>query len=404
MKFPEVLAGMRHLSYKVFECCPLRWIKLVMLFSLPIFLVACFQQGNQETLSTVTSSSVPLSTKPAPTLEKTEVLPTTTTEVEVSFPITTSNYLISTSTSLIIPGKGEIHQIALSPSQDVLAVATDDGVQLVAADSLESIRSIASGNVSLSLAYFPQGDGLFVGNADGRIRCWNFESGRYLGSFRDHLIGVRNLTVLPYTNSLVSSGDDGRVVFWYIANCGDGGSFSANMQFVDESARNRITSLAADEDALAVAIGTNRKVIILDAVGGTLKQTITTFSGWVRALAFSPHADMLAMADGDFRILFAPTNTWQVAWAVRTSVPGDVTALAYHPSGRALAFATDRGFIRLWEMRGDGEISSKTIERTTLFKQNAPVTDLAFNQQGTMLFASTEDGYLLAFPFALKDD
>ncbi|MCD6400588.1 MAG: hypothetical protein J7L73_01550 [Anaerolineales bacterium] len=339
--------------------------------------------------------ALPLENTPTKSLSTTlHVSPTS------SFPITTTNYLIPSMTKIKVPTNGAVSQISTASSQDIVAAGTNNGVWIYDIQTHKLIKSIAQGLPCSSLNFIPENNILAIGSPDGNIYWWNPDKDLFLGTINDHLLGVTHIVPIPNMPSLVSSSDDGRVIVWDVSSARENKAPPSKKVFTNSAAQNRISSLAASPDSRYIAIGTHRKVIILSPAGNEMLQSFSRFFGWVRALTFSPDSKHLIIADGDLRILFYSTNTWEQESSEIVDVPGEVTALSTHPDGSILAIGTDRGVIQIWEfVSPDLHHSEPTIQKTILLSQEGAITDLRFDQQGTVLVASSDDGNIFFFPF-----
>jgi WD40 repeat protein len=90
---------------------------------------------------------------------------------------------------------------------------------------------------------------------------------------------------------------------------------------------------------------------IWDTAAGTTRATLTSHTGPVRGVAFSPDGAQLATAsaDGTARLWDTATGTARVTLAGHTSSVWDV---AFSPNGTHLATASADGTARLWDIAG----------------------------------------------------
>ena len=122
--------------------------------------------------------------------------------------------------------QGEAVALAFSPDGEMLAVGSDRGsVALWSLDGLrpEGVWMPHRGGVS-GLVYSPDGSLLISAGRDGAIRLWDaarlpgVEGGpaldRRLASYGRHGAPVRSLAISRDGSTLVSGGDDARVLVW----------------------------------------------------------------------------------------------------------------------------------------------------------------------------------------------
>ncbi|RMF03058.1 MAG: hypothetical protein D6768_06770 [Chloroflexi bacterium] len=135
---------------------------------------------------------------------------------------------------------------------------------------------------------------------------------------------------------------------------------------------------------LAAPVGGNQ-INIWEVDGGALRHTL---DGNVTAMAFSPDEKMLAVAGGNYR-----TKTWTVTnWDVATGqklqnlpVHGDaVSRLAFSPNSQLLASSADDNIVRVWKVPGGQE-------KTHLTRYNShPPLEIAFAGNDRMIVAGVQ--------------
>ena len=388
-----------------------------LLLGLAVFFVAgCAPAGGTPPLEAaradaVQSTRAATSTqakKSSPVVQATTV-PDNSIATQSSFPLTTTAFIIPSVTQIRIPVDGGVHQIGLSSSEAKVFAATDYGILAYDTVTMTKPVMVAKGAVCLSMAYLHQADVLVAGNPDGKVQWWHVAKNRFLGAFDTRSMGVRYLMTDKDESVLVSGGDNGRVVAWSLSGYSAEKLPSSKPLFVDDSVQNRISGMAVSQVA---AVGTFGKLLILDLKNGGVQNVFSHYAGWIRALAFTRDGSMLAAADGAWRIIFYKTSGWQFYRDEVLDVPGDITALAFHPENQMLAVGSERGSVQIWvfpaQVDENGSSRKPPIVKTTIWEHGGEVTDLKFNANGTMLFAAMADGDILIFPFRVvrseKDD
>ncbi|MFI0454572.1 helix-turn-helix domain-containing protein [Actinomadura sp. 6N118] len=129
---------------------------------------------------------------------------------------------------------------------------------------------------------------------------------------------------------------------------------------------------------------------------GLADQTIQTASSTVRALAFSPDNQTLAIG-ADRNVELSPRNHTGPPQRL-TALSAPVTALTYNATGDTLAIGAEDGSVALWDIR--------TRTRTfTLASQQGPVRALLFDPSGNWLAIVGVSGaarwWTLSQPWAL---
>lgn len=193
--------------------------------------------------------------------------------------------------------------LALRPDGKTFASASWDGTvrQWSLADGRERSRLKSQSDVN-TLAYGLDGDVLFTGHKDGRVRMWVADTGDYIDEFIGHEMAVTRLVVSSDGSRLLSAGIDGSVRLWFppdrntmlTLNGHDGPVFS--------------TAFAADGQQ-ALSGGRDGLLNVWDLRTGKLLRSIKAHDGPVWAVAFS--------ADGRFAISSGSDETVRI-WHLET--------------------------------------------------------------------------------------
>lgn len=189
-----------------------------------------------------------------------------------------------------------------------------------------------------------------------------------------------------------------------------------------------VTAVAFSPDGTVLATASNRTTTLVDAATGQARHAVTG-AGRVRALAFAG-SGLLATANDDGRVQLLDPSSPDVlgtvthprpvaavafssdgtllatggtdrtvrisrltdgvpAEAATLPLPSPVVALAFHPAAPVLAVLTEEPRVSLLE-------PETGVERVR-FDHPAPVRDLAFTADGTLLTTAGEDGVLRVF-------
>ena len=236
---------------------------------------------------------------------------------------------------------GAIHSIALSPTNQTLAVAQADGV--ITLWDLVSLRKQT----------------VLTGQA-GIVHALKFSpNGRILGWVR------RNKSI----------------VLWDLAT-----TRTAAVLDVPDDMINGI-SFSPDGRWLASA-GSNGVVRTWDLATGRLRVTIGGHTGPVWSIAFSPDGQTLATAglDHTIRLRDSVSNQERAVFSAHT---GPVTSVAFSPDSKRLASASYDGTIRLWDIETNRELSILRKPAETAGRgEFSPVWSVEFSRNGKTLVSA----------------
>jgi hypothetical protein len=143
-------------------------------------------------------------------------------------------------------------------------------------------------------------------------------------------------------------------------------------------------AFSPDGNTLATC-GYDRLVKLWDVNTGKELRTLKDHSDAVYSVTFSPDGKLLASGGADRAV-----KVWDVATGTRLYTLGESTdwvyAVVWHPDGKHLAAAGVDRSIRVWEASASG---GRVVQ--SVFAHAGPVTRLAYNADGSMLYSLSED-------------
>ncbi len=243
-----------------------------------------------------------------------------------------------------------------------------------------------------AVALSPDGFTLATGGPDGVIRLWDAATARELTTIPGHPGGVSAL-VFGAGGRLVSAGADERVRVW------DTASGRATRTVIQPTA-DLCIGLSPDGRTLAIGGRKLPGVILVDLTTGSKPRRIGELGGEVTTLAFTPSGNRIATgsADGMFRVWDAVTGEEIVRG--RAGV-GSVDGISFNPGGAIAAVVLNGA------PRGDGEAESgpthevvfldardgSVLDTPRSLAHPGPVTAAAFTPDNAVLTAA-HDGNL----------
>ncbi len=261
---------------------------------------------------------------------------------------------IATSTGISLVTGGGAGQVALLPiepqSGEPFNMHFEQfGATVTAVAISPDGSTIASANASFN---DPSLSELFA------IHLWDAATGDY----------IRSIAVSAPITSLAFSPVDTQLAAGTVAGTlllvdAEAGETAAEVGSTPPADGEVITVVQYSDDGSLLAVGTGTTITVWDATDPqnlTTVQTLTTDAP-IRALAFTPDGETLAVSGGDPSVPDAATSSIRV-WDVRSGTnmatlrghTDAVNSLAFSPDGTRLASISYDGTLRIWEFGAAG--------------------------------------------------
>ncbi len=267
----------------------------------------------------------------------------------------------------------DVFLVSLAFSPDNKQVATSsDGVYsafIWDIETEEQLLEIPLDELSLDIAFHPDGHLLVTGTWDGEVSLWNTETGTEVHTFdAEGRVGM------------LAFSSDGRFLL-----IGGGNGYIMALDNYEIIAtlphKSYVLSVAFSPDGTLVATASTDSVAaIWDAATG---EQLRTFHHQGRAedITFSPDGQWVAIASEDSRL-----RLWHIDSGEETQMhhDGAVTLVTFSPDSRWLASVSDDQTARLWDIATGGEIGIMALE--------GEGTGIAFHPDGRLIATTTWNG------------
>jgi WD40 repeat protein len=295
--------------------------------------------------------------------------------------------------TVLLPREGQA--VRYSHDGRMLAVGGYDFSQLFLSGTGERLAELESGCGRVVSVSFSCDDRVLATASGGTIRLWDVASCSLITTLDAESANIRNIDFHPSIGHLLAAGDEvGRVHVWDIrdSTCTDinvtdgtgrlcwvrrheqkhvlvgckGGRmemwdvdslqraqvffslFSINSQFAVASSDNgEILAVASSDDGSLVASGSwDRMLVVYSTHTGEVLHS-HKHNDWIRSVAFSPTAPILAFASGAEIFLWFYATDRIVTF---TGHSDDVNSVVFSPNGRFIASSSFDETLRIWEV------------------------------------------------------
>jgi WD40 repeat protein len=257
--------------------------------------------------------------------------------------------------AILQTSQSEVHSLAFSPNNDVLAAGSGrlDGLIWLwnLAGMIPAPKGVLQGHSSPveSLAFSPDGNMIVSGGCDKTVRIWDI-SGVELKErsvFKGHRDHVKTVAFAPDGKSALSASLDGTIRVWR-----KGGIWLKDMLDVLEGSWGPVHTMALSAMGNLVAFGGLDQTVRLYSLANEKFQKVAVFRGHlgvIRQVRFSPDGKELASVCDAGRVNFWNLDTkeksreWQLPAARMFSV-------AFTADARYLAAGTSDGMVDLYRL------------------------------------------------------
>ncbi len=216
------------------------------------------------------------------------------------------------------------------------------------------------------------------------------DNGIYLRqNLKGHSGSVKSLCLNNHTNTLYSTGSDGRVLSWNLNET------LASSHVLLTGAQGNL-SLAISQNGHWLAVGSEIGTIqIMDLTNLSAKPIqLKGHQGVIYAIAFSKDGQQLFSSGADKKILL-----WDISSSSSSVVYNEsntVRALGLSPDGKFLAGGADDGRILIWDIKNNLLVAF-------VGEDNNPIYSISFNYSGTLLATGDSKGNVKLWnPFSKK--
>ncbi|MEH2070153.1 MAG: NB-ARC domain-containing protein [Nostoc sp.] len=241
-------------------------------------------------------------------------------------------------------------------------------------DLSKSIFTETFGSI-LSVTFSPDGKFLATGDADGKVRLWNFD-GKQLFTCKGHTRRVWSVAFSPDSNTLASGSDDRTVRLWDV--------YTGECLKILQGHTNWIWSVSFSPDGKILASGSDDQTIKLwDVNSGKCLKTFQEHTSRVNSVVFDPDGKVLASSSDDRTLKLWDVNSGKCLKTLQGHTNW-IWSVAFSPDGKLLASGSEDQTVKLWDVN-----SGKCLK--TLQGHTKWVWSVAFSPDGKLLASGGED-------------
>jgi WD40 repeat protein/DNA-binding SARP family transcriptional activator len=295
-------------------------------------------------------------------------------------------------------GSGPLLALRLTDQGARLVTVTVHEVNMYDSGGLRLLRSEPIRPLPLlpsAAAISPDGASVAIGSRTGAVSFVDPATGLAKRGLGAHAAAVASMLYSPEGSAAVSVGDDGRVIAWNPDTRTETTVLSGAMGHVRDAA------VSPDGSTLYTA-GVGGVLLAWDLVGArSFGHSARTSRGLPCCapvdppgppLAMSPDGSLFAVPVAASTVGLFSAKTLQPVTSFKIKPPGDpITALAWSPTGSALAVGSRGGEVQLWSVTVAPRRERSFIGLSPLPGQSESIQSLAFSPDGRLLAAADKN-------------
>lgn len=231
----------------------------------------------------------------------------------------------------------------------------------------------------MDIAFVPNTNTLFSTGGDGKILKWNIED---LKSPFDTIVEnpfvQRSLVVTPDSKYMICGTDDSKIQVFSLTN-----SVSFKQDLLGHSAI--IIALAVSNDSKFFVSVSNDKTIRKWDLNTLTSEVLLQIESKVNAIKISPDNKNLAIATQDGKILLCDINSKTITKTVFEEAKNAITALAYNHKGNWFISGDSKGNIKIWDTKNYSLVETLEGHRSRIY-------DIDFSPDDKLMGSSSLDG------------
>ncbi|WP_316749540.1 WD40 repeat domain-containing protein [Pedobacter gandavensis] len=283
-----------------------------------------------------------------------------------------------------------IYALANAPEKDTFfSAGNDKGVVQWSLETMGFVKVLVPVQSSV-YALHRFGNLLFIAQRSGSILVFNLEEEKVITTLNFHQKGVFDLKTITYKNELLSTGEDGTLAVWSLAD------FSLLYHFEVIPQTVRVIALSNDEKEMALG-AKDGLIRIYNTEDYSLLKELKAHTHPVTALQYSPTGDYLISGSRD-----AQLKVWSLpGYELINSIAAhmfSIYAIAFHPTKPYFATCSQDKGIKIWGSTDFKLYKIMSLEKNTEGHFHS-INKLIWSTDGKYLISTGDDRQVMVWDF-----
>jgi WD40 repeat protein len=316
----------------------------------------------------------------------------------------------------------EVSTLALSPDNQVIAVAFKDVIRLIETQTGQCLKTLQGHQLYIpAMSFSPDGRSLLTGAYDQKVKLWDLQTGQCTKTWQGQVSWLRTVVFSPDGKRLASAGSEHCIRLWdaatgdclrtleghttplkevsfshggqLLSSCADDGDIRLWSVATGDCLRilkghptTVLSSMFSPDDQFLVSSSEDNTVRLWDVATGDHLSVATGHTGWVQSVAFSPDGNTIASASCDRTVRIWPVRDRAIEDSPRILAghQGMVRCVVFSPDGQTLVSSSDDQTIKIWDWH------TGTCLKTLAGHTNW-IWEVGFSADGQRLVSGSED-------------
>ena len=231
---------------------------------------------------------------------------------------------------------------------------------------------------------------LFIGQRSGTILVYDTKADKLLARLDHHKKGVFDIKTIPSKNELISTGEEGKVVIWSLADF----SFLYEFPVID----NTLRVIEISKDEKTIAIGAKDGLIRLyNADDFSCFKILEGHSLPITSIQFAPDGGYMISGSRDAQLKIWRTMDFEL----EQNVPAhlfSIYSVIFHPTRPYFASCSQDKSIKLWSSRDFRLLKILSNEKNTGGHFHS-INHMIWSADGRYLISTGDDRHVMIWKF-----
>ena len=283
-----------------------------------------------------------------------------------------------------------IYALVNSPKKDTFfSAGNDKGVVEWSLETMGFVKVLVPVQSSV-YALHRYGNLLFIAQRSGAILVFNLEEEKVAATLSFHQKGVFDLKTIAYKNELISTGEDGMLAVWSLADF----SLLYHFQVIPQTVR--VIALSNNEKEMALG-GKDGVIRIYHTEDYSLLKELMSHTLPITSLQYSPAGDYLISGSRDAQLKVWSLPDYELINSVAAHM-FSIYAIAFHPTEPYFATCSQDKGIKIWGSQDFKLYKILSLEKNTEGHFHS-INKLIWSTDGKYLISTGDDRQVMVWNF-----